>query len=259
MMLLMGTIGYILSSVLMVSLLSFVGALTVSVSQERLRRILFIFVALAVGALWGDAVFHLLPEAHEEISDPLLVSVLLLGGMLSFFLIEKILHWHHHMSLEHMREESQSTETPRHIGRLILIADGFHNFIDGLIIGTSYLVGVEMGIATTIAVLLHEVPQEIGDFGVLLHVGYKRSTALFYNFLSALPAFGGAIIALVPWFPHEEFLPYTLPFAAGVFLYIANADLVPELQKNKKIQHIFLELLTISVGIALMYSLLFLE
>ncbi len=251
----------ILASVSLVSLVSFVGVFTVSIKEKYLRKILTFLVPLAVGALLGDALLHLLPEAFEQSNNTPLTSLLIILGVLIFFVLEKYLRWHHHPSdgIVHEKENDQNVDN-KHLAHLILISDGFHNFIDGIIIASSYLVGgTEVGLATTLAIILHETPQEIGDFGVLLHAGYKRGTALLYNFFSALTAIFGALLVLVFGSTFEHITLYALPFAAGIFIYIANADLVPELQKNKGAGHFLNEILGILLGILLMYLLLFLE
>ena len=144
------------------------------------------------------------------------------------------------------------------LGRLILFSDGLHNFLDGLIIGASYLISVEVGIATTIAVVLHEIPQEIGDFGVLLHAGYSKGKAIFYNFISALTAIAGVLVIMVMGSSSERMISFLIPFAAGTFIYIATADLVPELHKQRGSSTV-LEFVAILIGVGAMYGLLFLE
>jgi len=171
--------------------------------------------------------------------------------------LKKILNWHHHHhSSEHDHVKHSGI---RPIGHMILFSDGLHNFIDGIIIGVSYLVSIEVGIATTIAVILHEIPQEIGDFGVLLHAGYSKGRALFVNFISASLAILGVIIVLLVGSSIGQYIGYIIPFAAGVFIYIASSDLVPELHKRYDIKSSLLEFLAILVGVGAMYLLLFLE
>ena len=140
-----------------------------------------------------------------------------------------------------------------------LIGDAVHNFIDGLIIVAGYLVSIPVGIATSLAVIFHEIPQEIGDFGVLIHGGYSKGKALFFNFIVSLTAVLGAIIALIMNNYFENITMFLLPFAAGGFIYIAGADLIPELHREVKIKKSLLQLVSIVLGIAVMYSLLFLE
>ncbi len=254
----MSTTLYILSSVILVSLVSFAGVFGISLREDRLRKAFVFLIPLAVGALLGDAFFHLIPEAFEETNNSAFTSFLLTIGIVSFFILEKYLRWHHQPA-ENILHKTEKSGGAKHLGPLILISDGFHNFLDGIIIGASYLVGVEIGIATTLAIILHEIPQEIGDFGVLMYAGYKRSTALFYNFLSALTSVLGAILVLIFGSVSETLAQSAIPFAAGVFIYIASSDLVPELHKSAERKNLFYEILGIAFGVLAMYLLLFLE
>ena len=243
---------YTLISVLIISLISFVGALTLVLKRELLNKSIFILVSLAVGALLGDVFVHIIPEAYEAMGDPTSISFLLIGGILIFFILEKVLHWHHH-TLEHAEEHAHP------IGKMVLYGDGVHNFIDGLMVAASYMISVEVGVATTIAVILHEIPQEIGNFGVLIHAGYKTGKALWYNFLSALTAIAGALVALVFGSITEEFALWLLPITAGGFIYIALSDLIPELHKDRRIEQGIIQVVAIIVGVASMAALLALE
>ncbi|PIT92995.1 MAG: ZIP family metal transporter [Candidatus Harrisonbacteria bacterium CG10_big_fil_rev_8_21_14_0_10_38_8] len=244
---------YPLLSVLIVSVISLVGVIAIAINVNILKKYLFFFVALATGALLGDSFIHLLPEAFEE-TDSLTVSLLTILGIIIFFILERFVHWHHHNhdSCDHEDEGSS-------LGKMILFSDGLHNFLDGVIIAVSYLVSIEVGIATTIAVVLHEIPQEVGDFAVLLHSGYTRKKALFYNFLSALMAFVGVFVVLIFGQSIENLITFVVPVIAGMFIYVATADLVPELQKNKKILPVIIEVLGILIGVLAMYLLLFME
>lgn len=242
---------YTLTSVLIISLISFVGIFTLLLKRDLLNRSVFILVSLAVGALLGDVFIHIIPEAYEEMSNPSSISFLIIAGILLFFVLEKVLHWHHH-TLEH----AENHEHP--VGNMVLIGDGVHNFIDGLIVAASYMVSVEVGVATTIAVILHEIPQEIGNFGVLLHAGYKTGKALWYNFLSALTAVAGAVVALAFGSVTETFALWLLPLTAGGFIYIALSDLIPELHKEHITQG-FVQVIAIVVGVLSMVALLSLE
>ena len=248
---------YAFSSVVIISLISLIGVSTLSLRAERLRGVLFVFVALAVGALLGDAFFHLLPEAFEKTENTALVSLLMLAGLFVFFWFEKLVHWHHghHGDISEIEHEDGGVKP---LGKLILLSDGLHNFLDGLVIGASYLISVEVGIATTIAVVLHEIPQEIGDFGVLLHAGYSKGKAIFYNFISALTAIAGVLVIMVTGSSSARAISFLIPFAAGAFIYIATADLVPELHKQRGSSTV-LEFLAILLGVGAMYLLLFLE
>ncbi len=246
-------VGYTFISVLIVSLISLVGVLTLSLKASTLKKCLIYFVSFSAGALLGDVFIHLLPEAVEESGFRLSISVYILSGILFSFIVEKIINWrhcHHPTTKEH----------PHPFAIMNLVGDFLHNFIDGLIIGASYLASIPVGIATTIAVVLHEIPQEIGDFGILLHGGFSKGKALFFNFVTALSAVAGAIISLILAASVENSLLFLIPFAAGNFIYIAGADLIPELHKYEfTTKGSFLQLLAIILGIGIMMGLLFLE
>ena len=242
---------YTLVSVLIISAVSFIGAIGISIREDILKKYVFVFVSLAVGALLGDALIHLIPEAVEELGDFTLVSILIIAGIFIFFIIEKFLHWHHH--------EFDSENHVHPVGKMILLSDGVHNLIDGIIIGASYMVSIEVGIATTLAVVLHEIPQEIGDFGVLIHSGYTKSRALFLNFLSALTALIGAGLVFIMGEFAESLTVWFLPIAAGGFIYIAMSDLIPELHKEKSRLYSVLQVICAIIGVLLMAALLVLE
>jgi zinc and cadmium transporter len=243
---------YAFISVIIISLISFVGIFTLFLNEEKLQKNIFIFVSLATGALLGDAFIHIIPEAFENGLNPTFISILIISGILFFFIIEKFLHWHHH------GEDKENTHI-HPVGKLVILSDGVHNFIDGLIIGASYLVSIPIGIATTIAVILHEIPQEIGDFGVLIHAGYTKKRALWLNFLSAILALAGVFISFLLGNLTEFFVVWILPFAAGGFIYIATSDLMPELQKTKKAQYSVHQILAIIIGVMTMLLLVLIE
>jgi zinc and cadmium transporter len=245
-------IFYTLASVVLISLISFVGAVTLVLNKTLLHKSIFILVSLAVGALLGDVFIHIIPEAYEAIGNSTFVSLAIIAGIIMFFILEKALHWHHHTA-----EHAEEHEHP--IGRLLLVSDGVHNFIDGLIIAAGYMVSIEVGIATTIAVILHEIPQEIGNFGVLLHAGYSKTKALWFNFLSALTAIAGAGVALLLGNITEQFAMWLLPVAAGGFIYVALSDLIPELHKSNRGGQSIVQVIAIIIGVAAMAALLTLE
>lgn len=252
---------YALSAVGIVSLVSFAGVFALALREALLRRVVFIFVGLATGALFGDALIHLIPEALGGGLGGVATGVTLMSGILLFFALEKFLFWHHCHG-EH--EESLDTLTahdhaPKHLGPLILTADFVHNMVDGVVIGASFLVSTEVGIATTIAVVLHEVPQEIGDFGLLIHAGWSRGKALLWNFFSALSAFLGVAIVLALGRGIELLVPFASAFTAGAFLYIAGADLVPELHKTEGFGRTVVQILAVVFGFGLMLALAFTE
>jgi len=241
---------YALASVFLVSLISFVGVFTLSIRKEKLERYLLLFVSFSAGALLGGAFIHLLPETFEEFGFGIEISFYVLLGIIVSFALEKLIHWRHcHIPT--------SPAHPHPFAYMNLFGDGIHNFIDGLIIGASYIVSIPMGIATTIAVILHEIPQEIGDMGVLLHGGFRRKKALMLNFVTALTAVIGTIIAL-SFGAIEGFIMFLLPFAAGGFIYIAAADLIPEIHKDCEAGKSIAHLIAITLGIVVMFALLFL-
>ena len=251
---------YAFISVIIVSILSLIGVVSISVKESVLRRMLFFLVALAIGALFGDAFIHLIPEAFSPGNNIPLSSLFIIIGILSFFILEKYLHLHHeHDECRHIGDETCPPGVILPVGRLVLISDAIHNFIDGILIGVSYLVSVPVGIATTLAVILHEIPQEIGDFSILLLAGYTRKKALLYNFLSACTAIVGVFLVFLAGNIFQLFLTLLIPFTAGIFIYIAGVDLVPELHRRKNQKDAFFEVLGIILGVLAMYLLLFFE
>ena len=239
---------YTLLSVSAISLVSLIGLFGLSLKERLLKSSLFALVSLAVGALLGDAFIHLIPESFAEGTNALTVSLSIVAGVLAFFVIEKVLHWHHHQGIEDVEHATKP------VGKLVLVSDSVHNFIDGVIIGASFLVSPEVGFATTVAVILHEIPQEIGDFGVLIHAGYSRAKALWYNFLSALAAILGAVLVFLLGQSIEGIVALMVPVAAGGFIYIALSDLIPELhnQEDKSARHAILQFAWIVIGVLLM-------
>jgi len=243
---------YALASVLLVSLISFVGIFTISLKLERLKKIVLYMVSFAAGALFGDAFIHLLPEIVEEAGFGLNIASYILFGIIFSFVVEKLIHWRHcHIPT--------SKDHPHPVALMNLFGDSVHNFIDGLILGASYLVSIPVGVATTIAIILHEIPQEIGDFGVLIHGGFTRAKALGFNFLTALTAVLGTLVSLALARYTEHLTLFLIPFAAGSFIYIAGSDLIPELHKEFRVKKSLLELLTFVLGIGVMALLLLLE
>lgn len=244
---------YALISVTIISLLSFVGAVTLFLSKKRLESVLSILVAFSTGALIGDAFVHLLPEAVSKSgSFTIQIAISVFAGILLFFILEKFLRWRHCHDID-------CKEHPKHLGTMNLVGDGVHNFIDGILIGASFLVSIPLGIATTIAVAAHEIPQELGDFGVLLHSGFSKSKAILFNFLSACIAILGAILALIIGSKAGQFIDFMIPVTAGGFIYIALSGLVPELHKEEEISKSALQLLFLILGLAAMFLLLLIE
>ncbi|MBI4845630.1 MAG: ZIP family metal transporter [Candidatus Omnitrophica bacterium] len=245
---------YSIGSVILVSLISLIGVVSLTLNKERLQRITLFLVSFAVGGLFGDAFIHLLPESFEKLGTRLSTSLYIIAGVLIFFIIEKFIRWRH-------CHAPSSTEHMHPVVALNIIGDGVHNLIDGMIIGASFLASVPIGIATTLAVIMHEIPQEIGDFGVLIHGGISVKRALWLNFLSALLAVAGAVISLLIGQHLKDYTLILMPITAGGFLYIAGSDLIPELQQGcqVKIGEAIGQFIAIVLGILVMSLLVFLE
>jgi zinc and cadmium transporter len=236
---------YMVLSVTAVSLLSLIGISLLALSHKAFHEIVFGLVALAVGALFGDAFLHLMPDAFSDPSRSTQSSIYIILGILLFFCMENFLHWRHQHSDEHQEIQPY--------GYLNILADMTHNFIDGLIIGASYLVSFKMGLATTLAVMLHEIPHEFSNFGILVKSGFSRWKALFLNFLTALTALLGGIIAWWVGGQTGSFSQVLIPLTAGGFIYIAGSDLVPQLHKDVKPLRALLQFLAILAGVGLLY------
>jgi zinc and cadmium transporter len=240
---------FTLLSVLLVSFVSLVGIITLSLNDKILKKMLIILVSFSAGALLGDAFIHLLPEIVEEEGFGVEISLFILTGILVFFVVEKVINWRHCHELE-CEEHSQS------FTYMNLVGDGVHNFIDGTIIAGSFLVSTHLGVATTVAVLLHEVPQEIGDFAVLVYGGFKKKKAIMFNLIAALFAVIGAIIMLFL----EAFISYLpiflVPFTAGGFIYIAGTDLIPELHNEVRPIVSLAQMIALVSGIGIMFMLI---
>lgn len=239
-----------IGSVLLVTAMSLVGAVGLQLRQKGLQRALVFLVPFAAGALLGDAFFHILPELVELDGELALSSSLgLVGGIVIFFMLEKVLHWHH----AHFPGE----DVIHPVAMSNLVGDALHNLIDGSLIGASYLVSTEVGIATTIAVVLHEIPQELGDFGILVHSGVPPKRALRLNLLTGSTAVLGAVFALVSGASLSGRV--LLPIAAGAFIYIASTDLLPELHKEPEPRKSLLQVGALLLGLLVMIALLALE
>jgi zinc and cadmium transporter len=214
----MPTLVWVLAASLAMSLLALTGSLTLLLPERTFKQLVLPMVALAAGSLVGGALFHLLPEAVGTLGNRLAVYGWLAAGLLSFFVLEQYLHWHHcHRPLG----------AHRPLGYLILVADGLHNLIGGLAIGAAFVTDLRLGVVTWLVAAAHEVPQELGDFGILVHSGWRRRAALAYNLASASTVLVGAVAAYL--LAAQVQVAVLLAFAAGNFLYIALADLVPEL------------------------------
>lgn len=239
---------YSIISVFLVSGISLLGILFLSLKSDKLEKFLVYMISFSAGALLGDAFIHLLPEAIKEHGFSLIISISLISGISFSFIAEKIIHWRH---CHHLTNKNH----PHHLSTMNLVGEAVHNFIDGIIIATSYLISIPIGITTTIAVIFHEIPQEISDFGVLIYGGYTKTKALIANFLIALTAILGAILTLLIGIKVENILIFLIPFAAGNFIYIACSDLIPELHKETKLRASLIQLIFFILGVLIMFGL----
>lgn len=240
------TLVWILTATFLVSIISLIGILFLTVKERILKKILLVLVSFASGALLGGAFFHLIPESFTMLDEGTFlfdesVFIAIVLGVMVFFLLEKSLWRHCH-----------ERECPVHpFAYLNLLGDGIHNVIDGVVIAASFLSAESLGIVTTAAVVMHEIPQELGDFGVLIYGGFSKVRALFFNLLSAMLAIAGALVTyfFIPYLPS---INYILAFAAGGFIYIATTDLIPELHKETSAVNSIVEIVFLLLGIILM-------
>lgn len=238
----MDALIWIIGSGLAMSAIALVGGLTLVLREEWLRKAVMPLVALAAGTLFGGAVFHMLPESIDALGNRPAVWLSMTLGFIAFWLIEEFLHWHHCHRLP--------SEPHRPLSILLLIGDGLHNFLGGLAVAGAFLTDIRLGVTTWLVAAAHEIPQELGDFGVLLHSGWSKTRALIYNFISALPFLIGGLVAA--WLSERIDVRWLLPFAGGNFLYLAAADLLPEIRRPAKLSRAALHFGAFSVGLAIM-------
>jgi len=243
----MSVLFSIILATFLITLSVWLAILLLFLKKELLLKITLYLVSLSAGVMMGGAFLHLLPEALEKISNGNLFFVVL-ASFVFFFLIEKVFHW------RHCHDGYCKIHT---FGYMNLLGDGAHNFIDGLIIAATFLIDLKLGFVTTFAVALHEIPQEIGDFGVLIHAGFKKKKALVVNYLVALSVVLGGIVGYFLSSILFNLIPYLLPVAAGGFIYIAASDLIPEIKKETKTKRSLISFLVFILGIVLMFVLKF--
>lgn len=223
----MSIFWWILISTTGISLMSLAGVLVLFFKDDFLQKIILRLVAFSAGSLIGGAFLHMIPESLNELNNNSLVFIWVIIGFSIFFLLEQFIHWHHCHTLE-----CQHKEYTKPTAYLILMADGLHNFIDGLAIAGAFLFDVRIGLITALVVATHEIPQELGDFGVLINSGWKKSRALLFNLISGLTAvLGGLAVYFIAQDIQVDFL---LPLSAGGFIYIASSDLIPEVKHHAK-------------------------
>jgi zinc and cadmium transporter len=236
---------WIVASGLLMSAIALVGSVTLVLSERALQRILLPLVAFAAGSLLGGAFFHMIPVGLAAGMRDMTVYALILAGFAVFFGLEQFLHWHHCHRAD--------TACKKPLTYLILIGDGLHNFLGGMAVAGAFLIDIRLGVVTWLAAAAHEVPQELGDFAVLVHGGWERRKALLYNVLSALTFLAGGMIAYAVSFRLDVSL--LVPFAAGNFLYIGAADLIPEVKAHTDFRANVVHFAAFAVGIALMLAL----
>lgn len=222
---------------------SLVGVATLSLNQKFLAKILLSLVSLSAGTMIAAAFLHLLPESIANLGDMLPFQITL-ASFIGFFLLERFLHWRHCHDEEHITKHT--------LGTLNLIGDTIHNFLDGVLIAASFASGTGLGIIATLAIALHEIPQEIGDFAVLVHSGFSRRRALLYNFLVSMTCIAGGILGYFASQSLATFANYLIPVAAGAFIYISAADLIPELKTTTNTKKIFAVIATFLLGVIIM-------
>lgn len=236
----------IIAATVLVSLISLVGILLFSFEKKSIDQILFFLVSFSAGTLLGAAMFDLIPEALAGAEAKIALEMVFAGLMVAFA-AEKLIHWHHH----HAGTEKEHT---RPLGTLAMAGDSIHNFFDGVAIAAAFMVSPPLGITTTIAIALHEIPQEIGDFGLLLYSGFSKRKAILFNLLSAFFAIAGGAIFYFFSSVVSHIESYALAFAAGNMIYIAAVDLLPEIHKEKKWKNSAVQLVLILLGSALIWA-----
>jgi zinc and cadmium transporter len=234
----------VLFSTILISLISLIGLVAISFNKDFIKKILLILVSFAAGSMLGAAFFDTLPEAVGIFGNNTFFYAL--GGILIFFVLERYIHWHHcHKTHAEIQPYTY----------LNLIGDGVHNFIDGSIIAASFLTNLQVGIISTMAIALHEIPQEIGDFGILIKGGLKPMKALFYNLLSALLCVIGGLITIFFANSFQNITPILLSIAGGGFIYLSLVDIVPDLHKETNMKRIILESFFLFMGILIIFCL----
>ncbi len=243
----MSPLFWIIGATFIISLIAWIGSLTLFLKEELMDNILQVLVALSAGGLMGGAFFHLLPEAISEVgsASPATLNLFsyLIVGFCTFFILEQFIAWYHEHSGVHRRKP---------VSYLVLISDLVHNFIDGLVIAGSFMIGFNVGVATSLAIALHEIPQEIGDFGVLVYGGFQKLRALIWNYASAVTVILGGVAGYYLSTLVGGAAVLLLPFAAGNFIYIAASDLIPEIKHGEKIGRNLVHFFTFMTGILLM-------
>jgi zinc and cadmium transporter len=242
----MNVLLWILLATVVNGLVGLIGIISLKMREKFFKSIIMILVAFSAGALLSGAFFHLLAEALDtyKLSAALTFGFMLVGFIL-FFVVERFLHW------RHCHEGGKCEVHP--VSYLIIFGDGIHNFIDGVIISVSFLVSVPFGIITTLLIIGHEIPQELGNFGVLVYGGFSKTKALLWSFIAQLTCVIGGLLGFIFSSHLHGIVPFILPFAAGGFIYIAASDLIPELHKEAKLSKSLVSFGFFLLGIVFMF------
>lgn len=238
---------FTLLSVTIISLISLIGVIILTLNKKEAENKLLYLVGFSAGSMLGGAFYHLLPESLEN-HNIITVSTLALAGILTSYSIEILINWK-------LNRLQTSKNHPQAFIYMNLLGDGIHNFIDGMVVAGAFQIDNKLGLVTSIAIILHEIPQEIGDFAVLMYGGIEPKKALIYNLLSGTTAIFGAIVALTLSQYIDELSGLLIPFAFGNFLYIAGSDLVPKLRDEKNLFHSLVQLMFMVAGVLLLYTL----
>jgi zinc and cadmium transporter len=252
--------GFKIDSTLLSILLATAIAGVISISAAAifsfglLSRMVERMVSLSVGILLSTSLLHALPEAFESKADPHALFATLLGGLLGFFLLEKLAilrHSHHYEGDGHSHEHGHDAHEAGKAGWMILVGDGLHNFTDGILIAAAFLANPKLGLITGLAIIAHEIPQEIGDFIVLLNAGFTRARAYTYNLICSLMAIVGGLLGYAALGRATAWIPYVLVFASSGFIYIAVSDLMPQMQRRATINETIPQVILIAIGVGL--------
>jgi zinc and cadmium transporter len=233
-----------------------VGIYALSLKEKTLHSILLVLVAFSAGSILGAAYFDLLPEALGLFEEESVVFIYITFGFVLFFFLERFIYWYHgHGHETDISAKTADRASNKGFAYLNLIGDGIHNFVDGMVIAASFLLGFSVGLATTVAVIFHELPQEMGDYGILVYAGFKRKRALLLNFVVALVVILGGISAVFFIETVEALSGLLIAFSAGGFIYLAASELIPELHEEKSFKKSVVQFVMFILGISLVWSL----
>lgn len=245
----------IVASAIVISLSSLVGIFALSLRERTLHGILFVLVAFSAGTILGTAYLDLLPESMKLIDTSSVFAHVTVGFVLFFFL-ERFIYWYHgHGHEADLSSEVGDRATSRSFAYLNLVGDGIHNFVDGMVLAASYLTGFSIGLAATVAIIFHELPQEMGDYGILVYMGFERGKALLLNFAAAFTVVLGGILGVIFIEAVEALSGLLIAYSAGGFIYLAASELIPELHKERDFRRSVVQFLVFLLGICLIWTL----